>query len=256
MEQKEKEIYYRLLDLMMLNKAIRYYKNFEKHILAISILLALVSFASGLTYIFVFSPADYQQEELVRIMYIHVPCAWMSLYIYGLIGLLSISYLIWRNPLLDIIAKKIALIGFIFCLLTLFTGMLWGKPIWGAWWVWDARLTSMFILACLYFSYISLCARSDKSPIPSDVPAILAIVGLVNLPIIKWSVNLWTTLHQPASVLRMEGPSIHPTMLLPLLLMFIGCFSIFLTISILRVKNEQNQRKILRIKRNLIKIKP
>ena len=217
------------------------------------IILAASSFSVAIVNISLYSPEDYQQGRLVKIMYVHVPSAWMSLSIYSLMGISSIGYLIWRNQLLDIIARKSAAMGFCFCILTLITGSLWGKPIWGAWWVWDARLTSMLILAFLYLGYIALCVGVSKSPVPSDAPAVLAIVGMVNIPIIKWSVNLWTTLHQPASILRLDGPSIHPTMLLPLLLMFIGCAGYFFAILILRVKCELLQRKILRSQHKLLK---
>lgn len=222
--------------------------------LKIFLVIMCVSFIVGMYYIFYLSPDDYQQGAMVKIMYIHVPCAWMSLMIYGVMGLSSIGYLVWRNQLLDIVARKSAAIGFMFCLVTIITGMLWGKPIWGAWWVWDARLTSMFILACLYFSYIVLCANLEKSPIPSDIPSILAIVGLINLPVIKWSVNLWSTLHQPASVLRLDGPSIHISMLLPLLVIFLGCFSYYVVILTLRIKAEKLHKKYLRGKQSNIKI--
>lgn len=213
-------------------------------------IIAFVTYIITLAYIFYYSPDDYQQGAFVKIMYVHVPCAWLALMIYGVIGVFNIGYLIWRNQLLELVAVQAALPGFIFSVLTLVTGMLWGKPIWGTWWVWDARLTSMFILACLYLAYISLNAKLRYSIVTSNGPAILSIVGLVNLPIIKWSVNLWTTLHQPASIFRYDGPSVHHTMLLPLIGMFIATLSLAVFIIIIRAQTEINRRKILRAEYN------
>jgi heme exporter protein C len=238
----------------MWNKLLlRDYNKFWQRTCKILTALSIISFIVALIYIFLYSPQDYQQGNLVKIMYVHVPCAWMALFIYSLMGIFSLSFLIWRNQMLDIIAKKAAIIGFGFCIVTLITGSLWGKPIWGAWWVWDARLTSMLILAFIYFSYIAVCLGLNKSPIPSDIPAVLAIVGLINIPIVKWSVNLWTTLHQPASIFRIDGPTVHSTMLLPLMLMFCGCMSYFFALLIMRVETERMQRKSLRLQYNFIK---
>ncbi len=240
-------------DCMWHNFFLNHYQAIWRLIFLISAVGSGIFFAFGLIYIFLYSPADYQQGNFVKIMYVHVPSAWMSLIIYSVMGILSIGYLIWRNQLLDIIARKAAIIGFCFCGIALVTGSMWGKPIWGTWWVWDARLTSMLILACFYFSYIALCGTLQHSPIPSDAPAVLAIVGLINIPIVKWSVNLWATLHQPASIFRIAGPAVHSTMLLPLMLMFMGCLCCFVALLILRVQTERMQRKILRMRYNFFK---
>lgn len=239
--------------MLMHNLFLRHHEKIWRWVFWASAFSAILFFTLGLSDVFLYSPADYQQGNLVKIMYIHVPCAWMSLIIYSIIGGLSVGYLIWRNQLFDIIARKAAIIGFGFCIVTLITGSMWGKPIWGTWWVWDARLTSMLILACLYLSYITLCLSLGRSSVPSDVPAVLAIVGLINIPIIKWSVNLWTTLHQPASIFRIDGPKIHSTMLLPLMIMFCGCLCYFVALLIMRVETERMQRKILRLQHNFIK---
>ncbi len=239
--------------MLIPNFFLQHNQKIWRRIFWISAILAILFFAIGLCDVFLYSPPDYQQGDLVRIMYIHVPCAWMSLIVYSMMGGLSVCFLIWRNQLFDIIARKAAIIGFGFCVVTLIIGSMWGKPIWGTWWVWDARLTSMLILACLYLSYIALCLSLERSSVPSDVPAVLAIVGLVNIPIIKWSVNLWTTLHQPASIFRIDGSTVHPTMLLPLMIMFCGCLCYFIALLIMRVETERMQKKILRLQHNFIK---
>lgn len=188
-----------------------------KHIIA----LMLACLISGIYYGFFASPADYQQGEYVRIMYVHVPSAWMSLMIYALMGISSFIYIVWHNPVFDLIAKSSAPTGALFCFITLFTGSFWGKPIWGTWWAWDARLTSMLILFFFYLGYINL-SELTKDKANNKAPAILAILGCVNIPIVKFSVTLWHSLHQPASVFKPGGPSIHQSMLIPLMLMFIG----------------------------------
>lgn len=208
--------------------------------------LALMFFFAGCYFAFFNSEADYQQGDFVRIMYVHVPSAWMALGIYSFIGISSIIYIIWRNQLMDIIARKSAMVGAVFALITLLTGSLWGKPVWGAWWVWDARLTSMLILFFFYLGYMALCNSLQEQTINSDTPAILAIIGLINIPIVKFSVDIWNTLHQPASVLRFGNPTIHYSMLLPLILMFLGCVFFFVSIVVTRVKIEIIQRKLLR----------
>ncbi len=196
---------------------INFTDNHLKHIVT----LMLISLISGLYYGLFASPIDYQQGEYVRIMYVHVPSAWLSLMIYMLMGVSSFVYLVWRNPIFDLIAKSSAPIGTLFCFITLFSGSFWGKPIWGTWWVWDARLTSMLILFFFYLGYLSLSDLS-KDLSNNKAPAVLAIIGCINVPIVKFSVNLWHSLHQPASVFKAGGPSIHSSMLLPLMLMFLG----------------------------------
>jgi len=215
--------------------------------------LALLFFFVGCYFALFNSDADYQQGEFVRIMYVHVPSAWMALGIYSFIGISSIMYIIWRNKLFDIMARKSALVGAVFALITLITGSLWGKPVWGAWWAWDARLTSMLILFFFYLGYMALCNSLQEQTISSDTPAILAIIGLVNIPIVKFSVDIWNTLHQPASILKLGSPTIHSSMLLPLILMFLGCVFFFISTVITRVKIEIIQRKLLR--NNSIKAK-
>jgi len=226
--------------------SLSFFSKVEKPLFYVSIFCSIVFFSLGIYFSFS-SPADYQQAEFVRIMYVHVPSAWMALGVYVFMGICSIIYIIWRNQFLDLVANQAALIGAGFALITLVTGSLWGAPVWGDWWVWDARLTSMLILFFFYLGYISLSNSVKYELVKSDAPAVLAIVGLINIPIIKFSVNIWSTLHQPASVLRAAGPAIHPSMLLPLLLMFFGCIFFFIFILILRVRSEIIRKKTLRI---------
>ena len=198
----------------------------------------------GLYYALVNSPADYQQGETVRIMYLHVPAAWMALFTYTMMAVASAVSLIWKHPLADVAARAAAPLGAAFTALALITGMLWGEPMWGTWWVWDARLTSVLILFFLYLGYIALWDAIDNPATASRAAAILALVGFVNVPIIKFSVDWWNTLHQPASVLKMGGPAIHPDMLVPLFLMFALFKCYFVTVLLWRMKAELNRAKI------------
>ena len=234
-----------MLNVRLLN--VHFFSRVEKWLFYSSAVAFVVFFVLGMYFSFS-SPSDYQQADFVRIMYVHVPSAWMALGIYVFMGVCSIIYIIWRNQFLDIVASQAAIVGAGFALVTLVTGSLWGQSIWGTWWVWDARLTSMMILFFFYLGYISLSTAARDELIKSDAPAILAIVGLVNIPIVKFSVNVWSTLHQPASVFRLGGSAIHPSMLLPLFFMFASCVFFFITMLILRIKTEIIRKKILRIK--------
>ena len=198
----------------------------------------VVVLAFGLYLSLFEAPPDYQQGESVRIMFVHVPAAWMALFIYVLIAAASAAALIWRHPLADLAAKASAPVGASFTFLALATGSLWGKPMWGAWWVWDARLTSVLVLFFLYLGHMALTNAFDDQGRGHRAAAILALVGFVNVPIIKFSVDWWSTLHQPASVLRLDGPTIHPDMLWPLLTMALGFKLYYLTLLLLRMKSE------------------
>ena len=190
------------------------------------------------------SPADYQQGETVRIMYVHVPAAWMALFAYTVMALASGSFLIWKHPLADLSAQAVAPIGAGFTAIALVTGALWGQPMWGTWWVWDARLTSVLILFFLYLGYMALVNGFDDPERGSRMGAILALVGFVNVPIIKFSVDWWNTLHQPASISRLDAPAIDTSMLIPLLLMAIGFKLFFISILILRIKIHLLKKRI------------
>jgi heme exporter protein C len=201
-------------------------------------------FAAGLYLSLIVSPPDYQQGESVRIMYVHVPSAWMALFCYVGMAVAAAVGLIWRHPLADLTAKATAPIGAAFTFLALVTGALWGKPMWGTWWVWDARLTSMLVLFFLYLGYIALNNAFDDAARGTRSAAVLAIVGVVNVPIIKFSVDWWFTLHQPASVFRVGGPAIDPSMLWPLALMALAFTSYYFLVLALRVRSEIIAQKI------------
>jgi heme exporter protein C len=206
--------------------------------------LAVLLLGAGLYFALFDSPPDYQQGESVRIMYIHVPAAWMALSVYTLIALASAIALVWKHPLAHIAAKAASPIGAGFTFIALATGSLWGKPMWGTWWVWDARLTSVLILFFLYLGHMALMTAFEDASRGERAAAILALVGFVNVPIIKFSVDWWNTLHQPASILRMGGPTIDSAMLLPLFLMAFGYMAYFAAVLILRMRAELTARKI------------
>jgi heme exporter protein C len=195
-------------------------------------------FAAGLYLGLIVSPPDYQQGDSVRIMYVHVPAATLASGVYVVMAVASAVALIWRHPLADVAAKAAAPVGAIFTLIALITGALWGQPTWGTWWVWDARLTSVLIMLFLYLGYMGLWQAFDDQRRAARAAAILALVGAVNLPIIKFSVDWWNTLHQPASILRAGGPTIHPDLLTPLGLMWGGFLCFFAAVLIIRMQRE------------------
>jgi heme exporter protein C len=206
--------------------------------------VTIILFAIGLYGALVTSPADYQQGETVRIMFVHVPAAWLAMLIYSVMALASAMAIIFRHPLADVAAKTAAPIGAVFCFLALATGSLWGKPMWGAWWVWDARLTSMFVLMLLYLGYISVWQAIEEPGRAALVARIVALVGFINIPIIKFSVDWWNSLHQPASVFKMGGPTIDRSMLWPLLVMGLAYMALFLGLHLVSMRSELAARKI------------
>ena len=210
----------------------------------------LISAAVGLYMAFFTAPADYQQGESARIMYVHVPAAWMAMFCYTVMAVASAVSLIWKHPLADVSARSTAPVGAAFTFLALATGSLWGKPMWGTWWVWDARLTSVLVLLFLYIGYMALQGAFDDRVRAAKASAILALVGFVNVPIIKFSVDWWNTLHQPASVVKMGGSSIHPSMLWPLLIMAIAFKAYYVWVLMVRMRQElvANKVRILRLK--------
>src|SRR5580700_10404036 len=175
------------------------------------------------------APPDYQQGESVRIMFVHVPAAWLALFAYLVVAGASAVALVWRHPLAEIGAQAAAPLGAAFTLVCLVTGSLWGRPMWGAWWVWDARLTSVLVLFFLYLGYIALANAFDDPGRGARAASVLALIGVADLPIIKFSVNWWNTLHQPASILRAGGPTIDKSMLVPLAVMALGYLLLFAT---------------------------
>ena len=210
---------------------------------------AVLVLALGLAMAFR-SPADYQQGHTVLIMYIHVPAAWLAMMCYFVIAISSVGTLVWRHPLADVSAKVAAPIGAAFTFLALITGSLWGKPMWGTWWVWDARLTSVLVLFLMYLGLIALWRAFDDPVRAARPAAILALVGFVNIPIIKFSVDWWNTLHQPASVFRLDGPTIDASMLWPLLVMAAGYTILFFALHTGAMRNEILRRRVraMRIK--------
>ena len=183
-------------------------------------------FIIGLYYSLFQSPPDYIQGDSMRIMYIHVPSAWFALMTYSILAVSCVLWFITRNPLFNVVARSIAQVGMVFTLMSLITGSIWGKPTWGVWWVWDARLTSMLILFFLYIAYIFLWQAISNKELASKISAALAIIGFINIPIIKFSVDWWSTLHQPSSVRLLEKTTIHSSMLVPLTLMT-AAFALF-----------------------------
>jgi heme exporter protein C len=207
--------------------------------------VAVLFLGIGLYLALIVSPADYQQGEGVRIMYVHVPSAWLALLCYTLMAGASAWGFIARHPLADMAAKSLAPIGAVFTALALITGSLWGKPMWGAWWAWgDARLVSVLVLFFLYLGYMALWAVIEEPSRAARAAGILAIVGFVDLPIIKFSVDWWATLHQKASVFRLEGPTIAPSMLWPLLVMATGFTAFAAVVLLLRMEMEILNRRL------------
>lgn len=211
--------------------------------------LTLCLFALGL-YLSFTTLGDYQQGETVRIMYVHVPAAWLSMMCYSVMAMSALGTLVWRHPLADVSAKAAAPIGACFTLVALITGSLWGKPMWGTWWVWDARLTSVFVLFLMYLGLIALGRAMDDPTRAAKVSAVLILVGFVNIPIIKFSVEWWNTLHQPASVIRMDGPTIDPEFLWPLIVMAVAFTMLFFTLHVLAMRNEILRRRIAVLRRH------
>ena len=180
----------------------------------------------GLTEALWISPEDYKQSHSVRIMYVHVPSAWISLGIFSFIGILSLFNFIFKNKNFSLIAKSLSTSGFVFCIIALVTGSIWGYPTWGTWWVWDARITSMLLLSIFYLMYILSWKVFEKNINQEKISSIIAIIGMINVPIIKFSVDWWNTLHQNATVKIFSKSSIHPSMMLPLLIMTVA-FALF-----------------------------
>lgn len=208
------------------------------------VVACVLCFAVGLYMSFFVAPEDYQQGNTVRIMYIHVPAAWLSMMCYSVMSLSSIGTLVWKHPLADVSAKSAAPIGAAFTFMALVTGSLWGKPMWGTYWVWDARLTSVLVLLIMYLGLMTLWRTMDDPIKAGKAAAVLTLVGALNLPVIKFSVDWWNTLHQPASVVRMDGPTIHPDILWPLLIMALAFTLFFFAVHLMAMRNEILRRRV------------
>jgi len=205
--------------------------------------LTIVLLAAGL-YLSATAPDDYQQGATVKIMFIHVPNAWLSMFVWGIMSIASLGTLVWRHPLADVAAKAAAPIGASFTFLALVTGSLWGRPMWGTYWEWDARLTSVLILFLMYLGLIALWRAVEDPSRAARAAAVLTLVGAINLPIIKFSVDWWNTLHQPASVMRMGGSTLDKAFLIPLLVMAIAFSFLFVTLHVAAMRNEILRRRV------------
>ena len=215
-------------------------------LLLLMILIALV----GLVYALFISPPDYIQGDAVRIMYVHVPSSFIALGCFGFIGIASILNLIFRIKFVSLMAKSLAPVGCIFSLVSIVTGSLWGKPTWGIWWVWDARLTSMIILFLFYLAYIFTWQFVNDFDEANKITSIIGIIGLFNLPVIRYSVDWWNTLHQSSSITLTSAPTIHYTMLVPLIIMFLGMVIYSLIIFLMRYKTELMKLKLEKKNKN------
>ena len=223
------------------------FRLFSQKVYPYTLFIMFTFISLGLWYSLFNSPPDYQQGETVRIMYVHVPAAWMAMMVYLSMTIMSVFALVWRHPLADILSKCSAPIGASFTLIALVTGSIWGKPTWGTWWVWDARLTSVFILFLIYMGHITLVRSFEDEYKGARAGAILTLIGAFNLPIIKFSVDWWNTLHQPASVIKLDGPTIHIDMMVPLILMALGFLFFYFSFLLINVQTELNNRKLKKL---------
>ena len=231
------------MNLKISNNQITYIRKANLYLIS----LTLLTFIIGLYFSLLESPPDYIQGDSMRIMYIHVPSAWLSLFSYTILAASCVAWFVFRNPTFNLIAKSIAPIGAALTLIALVTGSIWGKPTWGVWWVWDARLTSMLILFFLYLSYILVWQSISNQETASKISAALGIIGFINIPIIKFSVDWWNTLHQPASISKLSSPSIDVNMIIPLLIMTLGYMLFLITLFLIKLRTEIIDQKILRL---------
>ena len=215
------------------------------------VITTIISFIIGSYFALYGSPPDYIQGDSMRIMYVHVPSAWWALMSYSVLAVSCTIWFITRNPIFNLIAKSIAPIGAVFTLIALVTGSIWGKPTWGVWWVWDARLTSMLLLFFLYLAYIFLWQAISNKDLASKISAALAMIGFINVPIIKFSVDWWNTLHQPASISKFSSPSIDESMLIPLFIMAFASLCFLITMFSVRLRIEFIETRISRLRQKI-----
>ncbi|MBD8066515.1 heme ABC transporter permease [Devosia sp. PTR5] len=213
--------------------------------------LTAVLFAAGLWFAFFNSPADYQMGDTVRIMYVHVPTAWLSQFVYATMAVSALGTLIWRHPMADVSMKSAAPLGAAFTAMALFTGSMWGRPTWGTFWEWDGRMTSTLVLLFIYLGIVALWRAFDDQLRAARVVAIFTLVGAVNIPIIKFSVDWWSTLHQPASVFTPEGPKMPGSILTPLFIMFFAFTFLFLVLQLVAMHTEVRRRRIATLERRM-----
>ena len=232
-----------MADLHFLASPARF-RRFSQRVLPGLGFATVLMLAVGVYLAFFVSPEDYQQGKTVRIMFVHVPSAWLSMGGYAMLAALGASLLVWRHPLAALMARAAAPVGASFAAVCLLTGSLWGRPMWGTYWVWDARLTSMLLLFFLYLGHIALSRAYDSPERGDRAAAILALIGVINLPIIKFSVDWWNTLHQPASITRLDAPAIHNSILVPLLWMAVSLLFLFVYLVLLRTETEIDRRRL------------
>ena len=218
--------------------------SLNKNLFTVLIVIMISVIIVGLINALITSPPDAVQGNSVRIMYVHVPSSFIAIGCFGFIGIASIATLIFKVKIFPLMAKSIAPVGSVFCLISIVTGSLWGKPTWGIFWVWDARLTSMLILLIFYLAYIAIWKFIENYEKANKTASIVAIIGSLNLPVIKYSVDWWNTLHQPSSITLTSAPTIHYTMLLPLIIMFVGMIFYSLVIFLMKYKTEIIKFKI------------
>lgn len=232
-----------MADLHFLANPARF-RRFSQRVLPGLAFATVLMLAVGVYLAFFVAPVDYQQGQTVRIMFVHVPSAWLSMGGYAMLAALGASLLVWRHPLAALMARAAAPVGASFAAVCLLTGSLWGRPMWGTYWVWDARLTSMLLLFFLYLGHIALSRAYDSPERGDRAAAILALIGVINLPIIKFSVDWWNTLHQPASITRLDAPAIHNSILVPLLWMAVSLLFLFVYLVLLRTETEIDRRRL------------
>jgi heme exporter protein C len=220
------------------------FMSLSRRLLPWLVAMATLLLGLGLYLAWFQAPADYQQGETVRIMYIHVPAAWLSLFFYSVMAASALGTLVWRHPLADVSQKAAAPIGAAFTFICLVTGSLWGKPMWGTYWQWDARLTSMLVMFLIYSGILALWRAIEEPNRAARAVAILTLVGAVNVPIVKFSVDWWNTLHQPASVFRLGGPTIHASMLIPLLVMALAFTLVGMALHLSGMRTEILRRRV------------
>jgi len=218
--------------------------SLNKNLFTILIVIMISVIIVGLINALITSPPDAVQGNSVRIMYVHVPSSFIAIGCFGFIGIASIATLIFKIKIFPLMAKSIAPVGSVFCLISIVTGSLWGKPTWGIFWVWDARLTSMLILLIFYLAYIAVWKFIENYEKANKTASMVAIIGSLNLPVIKYSVDWWNTLHQPSSITLTSAPTIHYTMLVPLIIMLVGMIIYSLVIFLMKYKTEIIKFKI------------
>ncbi len=217
--------------------------SWSRHLVWPLAILTAATFAVGLWYAFFNSPEDYQMGDMVRVMYIHVPAAWLSMLVYGMMAVAALGTLVWRHPLADVAAKAAAPLGAVFTAATLYSGALWGRPTWGTFWEWDGRMTSELVLLLIYLGVIALWRAFDDQLKAGRIIAIVTLVGAINIPIIHYSVDWWNTLHQPASVFTASGPKMPASILTPLFIMLFAFTFLFALLQVVQMRTEILRRR-------------